>query len=94
MLRDESDGWDALVPSSEKGVEPLCAVYTKKCIPAIAQVLEQRRIVAFYPLVRVRILPKETIRQVDPRGLSFLNVNTRQDYERLVRMHELNGRNS
>ena len=87
-LVDESDGFDALVPSWERGVEPLCAVYANSCVPAIGKVLEQRRIIAFFPLVRVRVVPEETVRQVDPRGLSFLNVNTREDYERLLRIFE------
>ncbi len=85
---EESDGCDALVPSWERGLEPLCAVYARSCIPAIEKVLDQGRIIAFYPLVRVRVVPEHAVRQSDPQGLSFLNVNTREDYERLLRVHE------
>lgn len=79
---------DAAVPVWGGSVEPLCAVYARRCLPAIERCLDQGRIVSFYPFVRVRYLPEEEVRAVDPRGLSFTNVNTPEDL-RLLR--ELEG---
>jgi molybdopterin-guanine dinucleotide biosynthesis protein A len=71
---------DVVVPCSERGIEPLCAVYARRCIPSIEAVLDQGRIVSFFPLVRVRQVPASTVSEIDPGGLSFLNVNTPEDF--------------
>jgi len=80
-LRENASGCDALVPRSRKGVEPLCAVYSRRCLPSMRRVLDQGRVVAFYPLVRVRFVEEAVVGRLDPQGLSFLNVNTPEDYE-------------
>jgi molybdopterin-guanine dinucleotide biosynthesis protein A len=85
-LAGNAHGCDALVPRWERRVEPLCAVYARSCIPAIEKALSNGRIVSFFPSVRVRFVPSAIIREVDPEGLSFLNVNTLADYERLRRV--------
>jgi molybdopterin-guanine dinucleotide biosynthesis protein A len=84
-LIDNAIDCDALVPCWEKGVEPLCATYARRCLPAIEQVIDQGRVVSFFPSVRVRLVPEPVVRGIDPAGLSFLNVNTPEEYERLCR---------
>jgi molybdopterin-guanine dinucleotide biosynthesis protein A len=79
-LRGLADGWDAVVPRSSFGLEPLCAIYSRRCIPAIERTLAEGRIVSFYPFIRVRILPPSAVEDVDPDGASFLNVNSPADY--------------
>jgi molybdopterin-guanine dinucleotide biosynthesis protein A len=74
-----SDNFDVVVPSSERGLEPLHAVYRREtCLPAVREALDagEHRLISWFPRVKVRILtPKET-NPYDPRGLMFLNVNT------------------
>jgi molybdopterin-guanine dinucleotide biosynthesis protein A len=83
---EHAPGCDALVPSWERGVEPLCAVYARSCLPAIEKVLATgSRVVAFFPFVRVTLVPAQVLRGLDPAGASFLNVNTPQEYEELCR---------
>ncbi|ORJ60541.1 molybdenum cofactor guanylyltransferase [Geothermobacter hydrogeniphilus] len=73
---------DVLIPRNPCGLEPLHARYHKRCLPAIEAVLKSggRRIIDFFPAVRVVELAEESWRQIDPRGLSFHNINTPQDY--------------
>lgn len=87
-LADEARGCDAVVPSWEKGPEPLCALYARRCLAAIKSALPMGRVISFYPSVRVRLIPESAVRCVDPAGLSFLNVNAAEDYEKLREMHE------
>jgi molybdopterin-guanine dinucleotide biosynthesis protein A len=84
-LVDNAIDCDALVPCWEKGVEPLCATYARRCLPAIERVIDQGRVVSFFPAVRVRFVPEPVVRGIDPTGVSFLNVNTPEDYTRLCR---------
>lgn len=86
-LLDNALECDALVPCWEKGAEPLCATYARRCLPAIERVLDQGRVVSFFPAVRVRLVPQSIVRGIDPDGASFFNVNTPEDYERLRRAH-------
>jgi molybdopterin-guanine dinucleotide biosynthesis protein A len=81
-------GVDAVVPQLPDGetgeleFEPLHAIYRKSCLPAIERCLAagQRRVVSFYPQVRLRAVPPEEIRRHDPFLRSFINVNTPQEW--------------
>ena len=82
LLRVEGS-CDALVPKWNGNLEPLCALYTRRCLPHVERVLEQRRIVSFFPLVRVCYLEETEVAELDPLGRSFLNVNSPADYDAL-----------
>jgi molybdenum cofactor guanylyltransferase len=79
---------DVVVPMVEDRYEPLLALYHRRCLPAIAAVLEgtKRNIVEFYHRVKVRPLEEKDWRAVDPEGRSFWNVNTPADWERLIQI--------
>ena len=76
---------DVVIPEGEKGMEPLHAVYGKGCLPFMEQALEadRRRIVSFFPHVRVRRFSQEQVATIDPDFNSFRNVNTPSDYYHL-----------
>jgi len=78
-------GHDIVIPRLGEFLEPLHAIYTKACLPAIACLLEQgrRQITAFFHEVRVRYVEAGEIDRFDPDHLSFINVNTPQDWDRV-----------
>jgi len=43
----------------------------------------ERKIISFFPKVRVRVLPEADWRTVDSEGLSFSNINTPENLEQL-----------
>jgi molybdopterin-guanine dinucleotide biosynthesis protein A len=71
-------GCDAVVPLLNDRVEPLLALYSRRCLPSIAAAIEkeEKKVTSFYRKVRVRELPEREWRKVDPEALSFKNVNT------------------
>ena len=73
---------EVVIPRSEWGLEPLHACYAKSCLPAIEAVLDagKKRIVGFFPEVRVTEIPAEELGAIDPAGLSFRNINTPEEY--------------
>jgi len=83
---------DAVVPLWRGEIEPLCALYSRRCLPAIERTLDRGRVVSFFPLVRVCYVSEDMVRAADPEGLSFINVNTPEDLERLRAIDEGNGR--
>jgi len=78
------EGYDVVVPCLDGLLEPLHAIYSQDCRPAMARLLEQGRhqIVAFFGDVRVRKVLAAEIDRFDPLHLSFLNINTPADWER------------
>jgi molybdenum cofactor guanylyltransferase len=84
-LLDRREGSDVVVPLTGSHYEPLSALYRRSCLPAVAQLLEERRrqVIAFYERVKVEAVPEDDWRRFDPEGLSFRNVNTQGDMREL-----------
>jgi len=85
-LLNKCAGFDVVVPDIDGYLEPLCAVYAKSCLPAIESCLQNdvRKIICFYPLVRVlRISGQELSAQGLPLDI-FYNLNTPEDYRNLL----------
>jgi molybdopterin-guanine dinucleotide biosynthesis protein A len=73
---------DIVVPMSERGYHPLCAVYTRACLaPAAAQLAKGRlKMRDFIDGMRTRVVPVEDIRRFGDPGRLLANVNTPADY--------------
>lgn len=80
---------DAVMPmtnkenGTQKNLQTLCAVYSKRCIPIIENMLKQSelRVHALQEHANVLCVYPETWKLSDPDGLSFFNVNTPEDYK-------------
>lgn len=89
-LAEDSEA-DIVVPQWQGNLEPLHALYRPSvCAPAAEAALQagKRRIVAFYPDVRVRVIPQDDVAGWDPEGRSFFNVNTPEDWSLAMRLLE------
>lgn len=74
-LRPEDDVTLPLKPDGY--FEPLCALYSRRCLPHIEAQLARgdHKIVRFFGQVRVNPLPASALLQADPEQLSFRNAN-------------------
>lgn len=72
---------DVVIPRRANEFEPFHAVYSRACIPAIQAALDagKRRVISFFPDVRVLTVEDPDLTRLDPTGLSFFNVNTADD---------------
>ena len=80
-LAERGGSWDAVVPVSPRGPEPLCAVYAPSCLEPIRRRVAagETRMTSFWPDVRVlELVPLELQAFGDPEGF-FRNVNTPAD---------------
>jgi molybdopterin-guanine dinucleotide biosynthesis protein A len=77
--------YDVVLPRLGDLAEPLHAVYGKGCLGPMERHLARgrRRIVVFFDEVRVRYVEQAEIDRFDPQHLSFLNVNTIGDWQRV-----------
>ncbi len=79
-----ADTFDLVVPRLGNWVEPLHALYTKKCLTPIRELIMQNelRIRKLYPLVKTRYISAEEIERFDPKHLSFFNINNETDLKK------------
>ena len=77
----QTEGYDIVVPATPDGLQPLHAVYARRCLPVIRGLIEKDRlkITGFYPGHRLLTISPEVIHSFDPEGRIFLNVNTPED---------------
>jgi molybdopterin-guanine dinucleotide biosynthesis protein A len=83
---DVRDDFDAVVPRVGWMVEPLHALYTKKCLPVIRKSLDSRvlQIMRFFEKIRIRYVDEEEIRGIDPHLKSLFNINRPEDLQALA----------
>jgi molybdopterin-guanine dinucleotide biosynthesis protein A len=74
----------ATIPVWEGKPQTLCGVYTKECLPALAELMKDERAGLADLLARVptKLVPQREVERWDPRGLSFLDVDTVSDLGR------------
>jgi len=75
---------EATVPSPGGNPEPLLAVYTRSAAEKMRKCLTEGRgsIRNMLGRLDVRYITSTEINVIDPKGVSFLNINTPEDYER------------
>lgn len=76
---------DALIPRSKAGFEPLVGIYTSNIRERMEESLKTGRkgLHAFLREVDTVYIEEEELKDIDPEGLSFININTLEDYERI-----------
>lgn len=73
--------FDAVVPRMDWMLEPLHALYSKKCLPAIQEAIgrDEHQILKCFARMRVRYIDEEELRLWDQDLRSFFNINKPQD---------------
>ncbi len=77
--------YDAVVPLSPGGKEPLQALYGQRCLAMVEQALEQGdwKLLNLLDRVRTRFVTPKELAAIPGAELSFCNVNTPDEYDRL-----------
>ena len=80
-------GFDAVVPVIDDQPQGLHAVYHRRCIEPIRQMIDQNdlRITGLFDRIRVRLVGEAAIRALDPDLRSFTNLNTPEELARARR---------
>jgi molybdenum cofactor guanylyltransferase len=83
VARARASAADAVLPMNERGAEPLCAMYQKKCEPAIRVALERgtRKVTDGLARLRLESIAPAEWKAFDSDGLLFKNMNSLEDYE-------------
>ncbi len=88
ILKEIDKDPDVAIPETSKGLEPLCAVYSKRCLQGVERNLlkENYRIRDLLNRWRTIKVSEKRLRRADPDLLSFFNINTPEDLERATEL--------
>ena len=83
FIIDHLGDHEAAIPHNAQGLQPLCAAYSRTCLPAVKAALAADRlsIRALHRDIDARILDADEWRHLDPDQILFMNINTPADYE-------------
>jgi molybdopterin-guanine dinucleotide biosynthesis protein A len=83
---DLPDRYEIVVPSPPDGLQPLHAVYSRKCLPVIEKLFTQDKlkIIGFYSGYTIHKIPPEVLVQYDPKGKMFANVNSLEELKKVI----------
>jgi molybdopterin-guanine dinucleotide biosynthesis protein A len=88
LLLHECDHHDVVVPEINGEVEPLFAVYSKNCLQVMSTHIQRDalKIRDIFEELRTKKVGEKEVEKVDPKHLSFFNINTQED---LIKAWEL-----
>ena len=77
--------YDVVIPSLEDGYHPIHALYSRRCINYIENLIRKKnyKITDFFQKVRVREVTPTELKPLNPAMDSFLNINTPEDLEKI-----------
>ena len=86
MISQARPGTDAVMPETHKGLEPLCAVYSKSCLKTIESHILQEKLKIQWVFQKSRIsrISEARVRKADPDLISFININTPEDLTSVI----------
>jgi molybdenum cofactor guanylyltransferase len=81
MLASSCGDADAAVPRTDRGLQPLHAVYARTAVPALRRALSERRVALHAALADLRVIevPPSRWRERDPEGRFAVNLNGPED---------------
>ncbi len=79
---------DIIMPETTAGFEPLCAIYSKRCLKPAEDHLKANKLKIQWAFRsnRIKNIPENLLRSVDPELRSFFNINTPEDLARAEAM--------
>jgi molybdenum cofactor guanylyltransferase len=90
LISQARPGADVVMPETDKGLEPLCAVYSKSCLNSIAVHIRQEKlkIQQVFHKSRINRISEARLRKADPDLVSFININTPEDLMRVASLEK------
>lgn len=87
FLQDFDPGACLVVPRTDRGLEPLMAVYARDLAPELRRLLAagERRLRVITERIPFRELPVALLADLDPEGRAFRNLNHPEAYQAAIR---------
>ncbi len=78
--------YDAAIPIFDKKPQPLFGIYSKRVAKRMEQSIKngERSLREFLRGINVLYINEEEVRNIDPEGRSFININTIEDFQKEI----------
>jgi molybdopterin-guanine dinucleotide biosynthesis protein A len=88
LLENIDRNKDIIMPETSAGMEPLCAIYSKRCLDTAEHHIKQNKFKIQRALGnhRLKKIPETVLRSKDPELKSFFNINTPEDLAKAEEM--------
>ncbi len=85
---DHRNGFDVVLPHLEDGPHPLHALYSKRCLRWVEELLRQEnlRILDFFDKAKVKRISQAELLPFDEDLRCITNINTPEDFEKVKRL--------
>ena len=92
LIEQIENNTDIIMPQTAAGFEPLCSIYSKRCLKQAEQHLKENKlkIQRVFRGHRIKYIRESVLLQKDPDLISFFNINTPQDLIRAEEMIAMN----
>lgn len=82
---------DVIIPRIEGRLEPLHAIYSRKCLPHVKDLIANQdlAIINLFPQISLLEVPQRDLEVFDPAFHFIVNINTPEDLQKAQRMVEL-----
>ncbi len=80
--------YDLVIPRIGGHYQPLFAFYHRRVLKPVTRALQEEhyKITGFYAGLKLKEISEDTVKRYDPEMLSFININTPQDYARAKKL--------
>ena len=84
MIDKYDDRFDAAIPLNDQRPEPLLGIYSRRTAGKMEQRIKagKRSLRDFLKVIDVFYIEEKIVKNIDPEGRSFININTYEDYQR------------
>ena len=88
LIEQIENNTDIIMPQTAAGFEPLCSIYSKRCLKQAELHLKENKlkIQRAFQGHRIKYIPENVLLEKDPDLISFFNINTPED---LIRAEEI-----
>jgi len=88
-IRNPQSAIEIVIPKSRYGYEPLCAIYSKRCISEIESMVLNgiMKTSSLFEKFRTCVISEDKISALDSED-SFFNINSKEDYEKALELVE------
>lgn len=92
LIEQIENNTDIIMPETTSGFEPLCAIYSKRCLKQAEQHLKENKYKIQWAFQghRIKYIPENVLLEKDPDLRSFFNINSPEDLKRAEEMIAMN----
>ncbi len=86
ILKRWNNDWDSVIPLFNGKPQPLLGIYSKRVASKMETAIKnnQKSLIAFLNKIKVLFIKEGEVKEIDPGGRSFVNINTLEEFKKEI----------